>query len=55
MQLALGDGDAAFAQLDRAVEARAPLVVSLARDPLFDPFRADPRYHALLRRMKLEI
>ena len=51
MHLALGEKDRAFAQLDRAVEARDPLFVTLGRDPMFDAFRTDARFDAYARRV----
>ncbi len=50
MQLAVGDRDAAFAQLERAIEQRDSFVVVLRRHPIFDPFRDDPRADAVLRK-----
>jgi len=46
----LGDGDAAFAWLDRAYEARDVHLIFLTVDPKWDPYRADPRFAALLAR-----
>jgi TolB-like protein len=48
----LGDLDHAFASLDKAVEIRDPGLQSLKRDPFIDPVRRDPRYAALLQRLK---
>jgi hypothetical protein len=48
-----GDGEAAFAALQRAVAGRDPMVVMLAVDPEFAPMRADRRFTALLRRLGL--
>ena len=45
-------GDRAFAALDKAVEIRDPGLQLLKRDPFLDPIRPDPRYGALLRRLK---
>ncbi len=50
----LGDWDAALEWLDRAVEGRDPLVIPIKTYDFLDPARDDPRYHALLRKMKLE-
>lgn len=47
---ALGDRDAAFAALNRAVDERTHWVVWLVRDKRWDPIRGDPRFAALLRR-----
>jgi tetratricopeptide (TPR) repeat protein len=51
---ALGDRDAAFENLDRAVADRDPNILGLKSNPIFDGLREDPRYHALLRKMQLE-
>lgn len=48
----LGDVDDAFASLDKAVEVRDPGLKFLKRDPFLDPIRHDPRYAALLERLK---
>ena len=47
-----GDVDRAFAELDNAVEANDSGLLYLKRDPFLDPIRNDPRYAALLRRLK---
>jgi TolB-like protein len=49
----LGEKDAAFEWLDKAVEARADCVPWIKPDPKIDPLRSDPRYAALLRRVGL--
>jgi hypothetical protein len=49
----LGDWDAAFRWWHEAVEQRDPLVMPLKSYPFFDAVRGDPRYHALLRQMRL--
>ena len=54
VHLALGDKDGAFLWLDRAVEERNPVVFNLKAAPQWDPIRADPRYHKLLKRLNLE-
>ena len=46
----LGDEDAAFAALERALEADASQIRRLARDPSADRMRADPRYAELVDR-----
>ncbi len=52
--LALGDKDRAIEWFDKAIEGHDGMVLHLAVDPIYDPLRADPRYHALLRKMNLE-
>ena len=51
--LGLGDIDNAFLWLDRAVDASDRMLVPIQLYPFFDPLRRDPRYAALLRKMKL--
>ena len=53
--LALDDKDGAFLWLERGVEERDQTVVTgLKVSPQWEPIRSDPRYHTLLKRMKLE-
>ena len=49
---ALGELEQAFAWLEQAFEERAGLLVFAKVSLHFDPLRADPRFQALLRRMK---
>lgn len=51
---ALGERDRAFAALDEALEARSWYMTWLPVDPSLDPVRADPRFAALLQRMRSE-
>jgi serine/threonine-protein kinase len=51
MHFALGEKDEAFAQLDRAVEARDALFVTLGKDAMFDAFRADSRFEKYVRKV----
>ena len=46
----LGEADAAFAELGRAYEARDVHLIFLTVDPKWDPYRADPRFGALVAR-----
>jgi serine/threonine-protein kinase len=50
--IGLGDKDHAFEWLEKAVDQR-DINLDLQWDPLFNPVRPDPRYAALLHRMKL--
>ena len=54
LHLGLEDFDAAFVQLDRAVEERAALLTWLRVDPVFDPIREQPRFADLLERVGLD-
>jgi hypothetical protein len=54
IHLGLGDIDEAFTWMDRAVDGRDPMMIPIKSFPFLDPFRADARYHALLRKMNLE-
>jgi serine/threonine-protein kinase len=49
-----GDVDEMFEALDGAYRTRDVLLPSIHHLPFFDPYRADPRFHALLQRMNLE-
>jgi len=49
----LGELDAAFGHLDRALDERDPAVVHLAVAPQWDSLRADPRFTDRLTRMGL--
>ena len=48
-----GQLDAAFGQLQRALDSRDPALVHLAVAPQWDPLRADPRFGQCLARMGL--
>ncbi len=50
--IGLGDKDRAFEWLEKAIDQR-DLSVDLQWDPVYRTMRPDPRYTALLRRMKL--
>ena len=47
----IGDADEAFRWLARSVDTRMGSFNELNADPIFDPLRASPRFHELLRRM----
>jgi eukaryotic-like serine/threonine-protein kinase len=49
----LSDRDGAFAWLEKAYHERARSLLSLKINPLFDPLHSDPRFAALIRRMKI--
>jgi serine/threonine-protein kinase len=53
IHLGLGDVDDAFQWMDRAIDARDPMMIPIKSYPFLDPLRPDPRYDALLRRMNL--
>lgn len=52
--LGLGDLDRTFQWLDRAVEYRDPCILHLGAEPIYDRIRADGRFDALLRKMRLK-
>ena len=51
--LGLGDYPQALAWLERAVNERSSLIVWMKVEPMFDPVRRDPKFQALLERMRL--
>jgi tetratricopeptide (TPR) repeat protein len=53
VEIGLGDADAAFRSLDRAVEERNAWLIFLNVEPMFDPIRADPRFAKLVARVGL--
>lgn len=48
-----GDKDKFFASLQRAFLGRSNSLTALKVDPVYDPFRGDPRFQALLRQVGL--
>jgi serine/threonine-protein kinase len=53
IHLGLNDRDQAFALLEKAAEDHSEWFASLRVDPRLDPIRRDPRFEALLKRLKL--
>jgi TolB-like protein/class 3 adenylate cyclase/Tfp pilus assembly protein PilF len=49
---ALGDHDGAFRWIERALDERDYSMLQLKTYPNYDPLRSDPRFQAVLRRMK---
>jgi tetratricopeptide (TPR) repeat protein/predicted Ser/Thr protein kinase len=49
----VGDIDEIFRHLDRAIAGRSSWIPSLPVDPKFTPFREEPRFTALLEKLKL--
>jgi len=49
----LGDHDAAFRDLEQAADERAIWLPFVAKCPDLKPLRSDPRYDALMRRIRL--
>jgi hypothetical protein len=47
--------DTALAWLDRAVDARDQLMMPIRTYAFFDPIGGDPRFGALLRKMKRDV
>jgi serine/threonine-protein kinase len=54
IHLALGNVDEVFTWMDRAIDARDPMMMPIQSYAFLDPLRNDPRFHALLRKMNLE-
>jgi Flp pilus assembly protein TadD len=52
--LALGEPDSAFMWLDKAYELRDGNLPWVRITPFFDDLRSDPRYVALMKRLRLE-
>jgi serine/threonine protein kinase/tetratricopeptide (TPR) repeat protein len=50
---ALGEKDAAFAELEKAYQARDWFLPRIKTDPFMDPLRDDPRFNDLIRRIGL--
>jgi serine/threonine-protein kinase len=50
---ALGDKDEAFRWLEAAVNEHNSFIPWMRADPCYAPLRSDPRFQALVRRMKL--
>jgi hypothetical protein len=50
---ALGDHDAAFTSLFRALDERDSWLLFIKSDPIFEGLHRDPRWAAVLRRMNL--
>ncbi len=53
INIALGNIDAGFEWLERAFENRCWVLPPMLITPQFDPIRADPRFHSLLRKRLL--
>jgi TolB-like protein/Flp pilus assembly protein TadD len=54
VHIGLGEMGAAFEWMDRAVEECDQMMMPIKTYAFLDPYRSDPRYVALLRKMKLE-
>ncbi len=52
VQIGMGNVDAAFEWLNRAIDERYGALVWVGLEPLYDPLRSDPRFQDLLRRME---
>ena len=53
VQGALGDSDAAFRSLDQCYADRSWEITFLKLDPAFEELRSDPRYTAMIRKLRL--
>jgi len=53
IHLGLGETEAVFEWLDRAVDERDPAILDLPCKPIWDGVREDPRFTALLGKMRL--
>ena len=50
---AIGDRDAAFAELEKAYQAHDWFLQRIKVDPFMDPLRDDPRFDELVKRIGL--
>jgi TolB-like protein/Tfp pilus assembly protein PilF/DNA-binding winged helix-turn-helix (wHTH) protein len=50
--IGMGNKDEAFRWLEKAYDAHSASLVSLKADPTYDPVRSDPRFQAMLRRLR---
>jgi hypothetical protein len=48
-----GDKEAAFRDLEKALQGRYGFMAWAKVDPSLDPLRSDPRFHLMMRRMGL--
>jgi serine/threonine protein kinase/Tfp pilus assembly protein PilF len=53
IRAAMGDADQAFRGAARAVQERDPIAPFVLRNPVFDAYRSDARYNAIIRRMRI--
>jgi len=53
IHLGLEDKESALEQLEKAYDDRAGWMIYLNVEPVFDPIRSEPRFIALVRKMKL--
>jgi hypothetical protein len=50
----LGDKDRAFQWLEKSYQEHSAWMAELKINPMNDPLRSDPRFEALVKRVKLE-
>lgn len=50
----MGDKDRAFEYLEKSYQRRENLLIYLKVNPLFDSLRGDPRYDAMIKRLRLQ-
>jgi Flp pilus assembly protein TadD len=53
INIGLGDKDAAFATLRKAIDERSPMLIWLNADPVYDDLHSDSRFTELLLRIGL--
>jgi hypothetical protein len=54
INIGLGDKDAAFASLEKAIDERSAKLIWLNADPIYDDLHSDPRFTELLHRIGLQ-
>jgi serine/threonine-protein kinase len=53
VHFAFGENDAGFRQLERALALKDPSAANLKVEPAYDAVRSDPRFQAILRKLRL--
>jgi hypothetical protein len=54
INIGLGDKDAAFLSLGKAIDERSAKLIWLNADPIYDDLHSDPRFTELLHRIGLQ-
>ena len=54
LYVALGDKPQALDWLERAYDQNAWAMYAIKAEPMFDPLRGEPRFEALVKKMRLQ-